>query len=89
MGEVIAACRPLNVRFDLDVPEEKIRHTQTMGAYKTSMQVDRQMGRALEIEAIIGKPLGIARANGVVTPFLEMLYDLVGLVDASTKTASY
>jgi len=88
MGEVIAACRPLNIRFDLGVPEEKIRHTQTMGAYKTSMQVDRQMGRALEIEAIIGKPLAVARVNGVVTPLLKMLYDLVRLVDVPSKTAS-
>jgi 2-dehydropantoate 2-reductase len=81
MDEVIAACRPLAVRFDLGIPEEKIQHTQTMGAYKTSMQIDRQMGRPLEVEAILGKPLEVARNNGVSSPFMAMLYGLAKLID--------
>jgi 2-dehydropantoate 2-reductase len=89
MDDVIAACRPLNLQFDLHVSEEKIRHTQTMGQYKTSMQIDRQMGRPLEIEAIIGKPLELARSKGVSTPYISMLYDLVRLVDVPSKSASF
>lgn len=81
MEEVIAACEPLGVRFDLSVTEEKICHTQTMGAYKTSMQIDRQMGRPLELEAIIGKPLAVARNNRIATPNMEVLYDLVSVVN--------
>jgi 2-dehydropantoate 2-reductase len=80
--EVIDACRPLSIRFNLNVIEEKIRHTQTMGAYKTSMQIDRQMGRRMEIEAIIGRPLHEARRNSVETPYMEMLYDILSLLDA-------
>lgn len=81
--EVIAACRPLNVRFDLNIIEEKIRHTQTMGAYKTSMQIDRQMGRRMEIEAIIGRPLRVARMNSVETPSISMLHSMLSLLDAT------
>jgi 2-dehydropantoate 2-reductase len=76
-GEVIEACKPLGVQFKLNVIEEKIRHTQTMGAYKTSMQIDRQMGRAMEIEAIIGRPLQVAKENGVATSYMEMLYGIL------------
>jgi 2-dehydropantoate 2-reductase len=44
-----------------------------MGAYKSSMQIDRQMGRPLEIEAIIERPLQIARAAGLQSPNWELL----------------
>jgi 2-dehydropantoate 2-reductase len=82
MGEVIAACRPLNIHFDLNVIEEKVRHTQTMGPYKTSMQVDRQLGHKLEIEAIIGRPIKEAKKHAVETPYMEMLYGVLSLLDA-------
>jgi len=81
MEEVIAACRPLGIRFDLSVIEQKICHTRTMGAYKTSMHIDRQTGRRMEVEAIIGEPLRKARGNSVSTPYMEMLYDILNLID--------
>jgi 2-dehydropantoate 2-reductase len=81
MEEVIAACRPLGIGFDLSVIEQKISHTRTMGPYKTSMQIDRQMGRPMEVEAIIGQPLRKAQANSVTTPHIEVLYDTLKLVD--------
>jgi 2-dehydropantoate 2-reductase len=86
--EVIDACWPLNIRFNLNVIEEKIRHTQTMGAYKTSMQIDRQMGRRMEIEAIIGRPLHEARRNSIETPYMEMLYGILSLLDARSLSDS-
>jgi 2-dehydropantoate 2-reductase len=86
--EVIDACRPLNIRFNLNVIEEKVRHTETMGAYKTSMQIDRQMGRPMEIEAIISRPLQEARRNSVETPYMEMLYGILSLLDSRTLSES-
>jgi len=80
--EVIATCKPLNILFDLNIIEEKIRHTRTMGAYKTSMQVDRQKRRPMEIEAIIGRPLQIARQNAITTPYLAMLHSMLSLINA-------
>ena len=63
------------MRSDLDgVGFHKFRHTATMGPYKTSMQVDRQMNRPMEIEAIIGEPLRVAQRHGVQTPMMEFLY---------------
>lgn len=83
MREVIAAAGALGVGFDLSVIEEKIQHTQTMGSYKTSMQIDRQMHRPMEIEAIIGNPLLAARNSLISTPAMEMLYDTLLVVDAA------
>jgi 2-dehydropantoate 2-reductase len=85
MQEVIAAAQPLGVRFALTVIEEKIKHTQTMGAYKTSMQIDRHMGRPMEVEAIIGSPLKLARKMSVPTPCIQMLYDTLSLIDVTPK----
>ena len=84
--EVIDACRPLGIRFNLNIIEEKIRYTQTMGAYKTSMQIDRQMGRRMETDAIVGRPLHQARQQSVETPYMSMLYGILSLLDARSSS---
>jgi 2-dehydropantoate 2-reductase len=79
MAEVIAAARGVGV----DMPEpgplidHQIRITRAIGAYKTSMQIDRHRGRDLEIEAILGEPLRRARQAGVAVPRLEMMYRMM------------
>jgi 2-dehydropantoate 2-reductase len=83
MEEVVAIARSQNLKIELSVIEEKIRHTQTMGAYKTSMQVDRELGRSMEVESVIGRPLVEARKGGVSTPYIQMLYDILSLIDES------
>jgi 2-dehydropantoate 2-reductase len=81
MREVIDAAAGLEIDFDPTIIEEKMRHTLSMGTYKTSMQIDRQMSRPMEIEAIIGNPLAEAARQGVATPALAMLYHLLLAVD--------
>lgn len=80
MGEVIAAAEALGVRMPPDMIDRQIRHTSTMGAYRSSMQVDRQEGRAMEVESILGEPLRQAKRAGVSTPKLEMLYQITKLI---------
>lgn len=79
MKEVIAAARGNGVELPDGLIEKKIRETQSMGAYRTSMQIDRQIGRPLEIEAILGRPLRVAQAAGISTPRLEMLHAMMRL----------
>jgi 2-dehydropantoate 2-reductase len=76
MAEVIAAAAAQGIILPPDLPDRKILETQSMGAYRTSMQIDKQLGRPLEIEAILGRPLAAARNSGIATPYLEMLYAL-------------
>ena len=75
MREVIAAARADGVELPVEETiEKKLALTRPMRAYKTSMQLDRQAGRKLEVEAIIGHPLRIAQAAQVACPLMELLY---------------
>jgi len=58
----------------------QIEHTLTMGAYMTSMQIDRREGRPLEVESILGEPLRRAREARVETPLLYALYEMASLM---------
>lgn len=74
MEEVRAAARADGVDLPAKIVDANINNTLTMGPYKSSMQVDRQAGRPMEVEAILGEPLRRARAGGASTPVLEALY---------------
>jgi 2-dehydropantoate 2-reductase len=77
MLEIMRTAAALGVHLPDNLPQEKIEQTRSMGAYRTSMQIDRQQGRLLEVESILAKPLAAARTAGVSTPYLQMLYDLL------------
>jgi 2-dehydropantoate 2-reductase len=77
MGEIVATARSIGVQLPSELIPLKIEQTRSMGAYKTSMQIDRQCGRPMEIEAIIAKPLAIARGENVTTPLLDVLYRML------------
>jgi 2-dehydropantoate 2-reductase len=83
MAEVVAAANANGVRLPVAVIDQKIDATRTMGAYRSSMQVDRRAGRPMEIEAIFGQPLRAAAARGVPTPLLDMLYHALTLLESS------
>ena len=74
MREVISIAQAEGFDFPSDLPTRLIRMTEPMGPYKTSMQIDREQNRPMEIEAIIGRPLKIAREHGVPTPELIKLH---------------
>lgn len=77
MEEVVAIAHTAGIPIDSALVEKNIQKTLTMGAYRSSMQIDRQTQRPLELEAIIGRPLQTARHLKVPTPYLEMLYDMI------------
>jgi len=57
--------------------ESMLDFTDTMGAYKPSMQIDREEGRELEIGSIFRIPLRFAAEKGVAMPRVEMLATLL------------
>jgi len=85
MEEVRAAARADGVDLPADLVDANINNTLSMGPYKSSMQVDRQQGRAMEVEAILGEPLRRARAGGAQTPVLEALCRAARVVDAGIR----
>jgi 2-dehydropantoate 2-reductase len=83
MLDVLAAARSEGVTFPQpaeEIIEHHLTRTKGMGAYQTSMQIDRQEGRPMEIEAIVGEPLRRAKRAGIATPVLEGLYRFLKVV---------
>lgn len=77
MAEVLAAARSEGIELDAGLPEKMIARTLTMGPYRSSMQIDFEESRPLEVEAILGEPLRRAQAGGVHVPLMEILYAIV------------
>jgi 2-dehydropantoate 2-reductase len=63
--------------------EALIAATLKMPAYKTSMALDQENGRPMEIEAILGNVVRAARKLGVSTPKLDTIYALARMVEAA------
>jgi 2-dehydropantoate 2-reductase len=68
-----AACcaRPIDKAFI----KKMIADTEKMTPYAPSMKLDYDQGRPMEIEAIYGNPVRVARAAGTVMPATEHLYN--------------
>ena len=88
MEEVIAGARAIGVSLPEALATAKIEQTRGMDAYKTSMHLDMQAGRAMEVEAIFGCPVRAAKGAGAAVPRLEMLYRLLLLRDARRPNAT-
>lgn len=58
-----------------------LTHTAQMTPYRTSMKIDFAEGRPLEVEAIFGNPLAVARQAGIEVPRIEMLYHQLKAID--------
>ena len=82
MSEVIAAAAAQGHAMPPDLAQQMIPYTLGMGHYHSSMKVDRNQGRPMEIEAIFGEPLRQARKRGVETPILAMVYEMLSIIDA-------
>jgi len=80
MTEVVTAANADGVNLPPQTVQEQIDRTPSMGPYKSSMQIDRQMGRPLEIEYIIERPLQIARRHGLKSPNWEYLLKLLKIL---------
>lgn len=60
--------------------EDRMAVTARLGAFKSSMLQDVEAGRKIELEALLGAPLEIARQVGVETPQLDRLYAMTRLM---------
>lgn len=64
MAEVIRAAAAVGVTLEAGLIDDQIARTRQMAAYHSSMQLDRQAGRAMEVDAVIAEPLRRAKAAG-------------------------
>jgi 2-dehydropantoate 2-reductase len=62
-------------------PEARMAVTRQLGAFKTSMLIDVEQGRALELDALVGAVREIGKRAGVATPNIDALHGLARLMD--------
>ena len=87
MLEVIAAGNAQGLSHPIDGPafsRQMIDFTDGMDHYRPSMQIDREEGRPLELEAIFAIPLRHAAAAGASMARVDMLYRLLCFGESAT-----
>jgi 2-dehydropantoate 2-reductase len=82
-GEALSPGQGRHLSEDL-IPQ-MIVHTDQMTPYRTSMKIDFDEGRLLEVEAILGNPLRAAQAVGAAVPRIEMLYHQLKAIDRTRQ----
>ena len=85
MTEAQTVGEQVGVRFKVSL-DQRIAGAEAVGAHKTSMLVDVEHGRALEIEALVGSVVELGRITGTPTPKLDAIYATVQLLAHTLAT---
>lgn len=85
MAEVVAGAAASDRIIGDRFIQQLLDYTEKMTPYRTSMKIDYDEGRPLEVEAIIGNPLRIATAVGADLPLIGMLYRQLKFLDAKNR----
>ena len=79
MAEAQRVGEKLGVTFKVSV-DQRIAGAQAVGAHKTSMLQDVEQGRALELEALLGSVVELARITDTPTPTIDAIYAVTSLL---------
>ena len=79
MTEARAVGEKLGVEFKISL-EQRIAGAQAVGAHKTSMLQDVEHGRALELQALVGSVVELARITDTPTPTIDAIYAATALL---------
>ena len=79
MGEAQAVGEKLGVAFKVSV-DQRISGAEAVGPHKTSMLQDVEHGRALELEALVGSVVELARITDTPTPTIDAIYAVTSLL---------
>jgi 2-dehydropantoate 2-reductase len=80
MSEAQRVGERLGVQFKVSI-DKRIGGAQAIGAHKTSMLQDIEAGKALELEALLGSVIELARVVEVDTPVLRAVYALTRMLE--------
>ncbi len=78
MVEAQEIAEKLGVKFPIDV-DRRIDGGAAVGAHRTSMLQDLDMGRPMEIDALVGSVQELGRITGTPTPVIDTVLALVQL----------
>ena len=85
MEETLAVARALDAEPEISI-ERRLDGAERVGNHKTSMLIDLEAGKPLELDVIMAAPIELARRTGVAVPALSALYSAVKLL-ADRRTA--
>ena len=66
--------------------QNRLEYTAKMKPYRTSMKIDYDSQRPMEIEAILGNPLRTATAAGAHLPRIQMLYQQLKFLETKNRS---
>ncbi|MBO0902767.1 2-dehydropantoate 2-reductase [Jiella sonneratiae] len=78
MLEAEAIATALGIRFPIDV-DKRIAGAAEVGEHKTSMLQDLELGRPMEIDALVASVAELGRLTGIPTPAIDTVLGLVRL----------
>jgi 2-dehydropantoate 2-reductase len=81
MAEVVMGAAGQGRQIPPGFLEEMLEHTAEMKPYRTSMKIDYDEARPLEVEAMYGAPLKAAQAANVQLPKIMALYQQLKFLD--------
>jgi 2-dehydropantoate 2-reductase len=81
MGEVSAAAAAEGRSLPDTLPGELLEATRRMAPYATSMKIDADAGRPLEVDAMLGEPLRRASRSGAAMPVVSALHHQLAFLD--------
>lgn len=85
MHEVICIAAACGHALPVAMVDQFIERTLQAPPYKTSMALDFEHGRPMEVEVILGNAVRAARREQVAIPALESLYALMRMVEAQRE----
>jgi 2-dehydropantoate 2-reductase len=81
MQEVVDLAKLSGYELPNDIIEKNIKNTLNMAPYKTSMLLDFENKRPLEVEAILGNTLKIAEENNFLASNLKVIYEILSFLN--------
>ena len=86
MREAQAVAERLGVAFKISL-DQRIAGAAAVGAHKTSMLRDVELGRPLELEALVGSVVELGRITGTPTPAISAIYAATAMLAQTLSDA--
>jgi 2-dehydropantoate 2-reductase len=85
MREVVAGAAAVGRAIPESFVAKMLADTEKMPPYRTSMKIDYENRRTMEVESIFGNPVRAARSAGTELPRIEMLYRELNFLDERNR----
>ena len=86
MEEARTVAEKLGIQFKVSL-EKRLAGAEAVGAHKTSMLQDVESGRRIELEALVGSVVELARLTDTPTPHIDAVLACMSLLDRKLETS--